>query len=90
MWLARVHVSSPDEAVSGRLDEERATLDRTAPDGNEGIRLASRHRDLRATLEREDAHPTKRGGQRWYPVTVSRVVRRAKDAESSMSASATT
>jgi DNA invertase Pin-like site-specific DNA recombinase len=67
------------------LDEERATVERICALRREGRTLA----DIASILE-EEGRVTKHGGRRWYPVTVSRVVRRAALAASSMSASPAT
>lgn len=60
------------------VDEERATVERICALRREGRTLAS----IAAVLEAE-GRVTKHGGRRWYPVTVSRVVRRTEAAASS-------
>jgi DNA invertase Pin-like site-specific DNA recombinase len=84
-WARTAERDAEGRRVIVELDEEHTTIERIVALRREGRTLT----DIAAILE-EEGRPTKRGGQRWYPVTVSRVVRRAKAAESSMSASPAT
>ncbi|MBX3221917.1 MAG: recombinase family protein [Labilithrix sp.] len=77
-WARTDERDAEGRRVVVELDDERTTIERIVTLRREGRTLAG----IAAILE-EEGRPTKHGGRRWYPVTVSRVVRRAEAAASS-------